>query len=172
MKKTTIQSVIILLLIISNLFFILHPFNENEEKEISDTLTSHTPKYEIDSLAIMAINEGDTAAYKEFSVNLMMKMEWYELYYYSFIMANKYNNQDAYNILYSILTMELEVNGVKMYSQDSITQSYAKYFLLKSHELGYKNAIFAIEKEFGEGYEFPNSSYYMYKIVGDSVSDK
>ena len=173
MKKATIQTIIILLLILSNVFFILHPFYEKEEieeKEIVDTLTSHVPRYEIDSLAKMAINEGDTVAYKEFAVGLMRNMKWHKLYYYSFIMANKYNNKDAFNILYEILNMDLEINGVKFHSEDEITQSYAKYFLLKSYELGYKDAIYAIENEFGEGAEFPNSSYYLYKILGDTVS--
>lgn len=172
MKKESILIIAIILLLISNGFFIFYSFKDKEENENVVELLTKKTQSEIDDMTRRAINNGDTTAYKKLSVSFRMNYKWYELFYYSFIMANKYNNHDAFRDLYSILSAKMMRNGVNMYSSDEITQSYAKYFLLKSYELGNKHVIYDIEQEFGEENEFPKSSFYLYKIAGDSLTSE
>jgi hypothetical protein len=191
MKKLNIHRLIIILLIISNLFFVFDPFENNvfekeidknvtkyeveniseeKENEIYETVTTLNPRNEIDSLINLALNKGDKSAYRELSSNLMINFENYEAFYYSFLVANKYGNPDAYLNLYYILTDKLSINYIPIHSTDENTQNFAMYFLTKSYETGNKQAGNKLNRIFGKEAEFPHSSFYLQKISGDNIS--
>ncbi|UIR57319.1 hypothetical protein LZQ00_05755 [Sphingobacterium sp. SRCM116780] len=125
------------------------------------------PKEEVDSLWRKAINDGDFGAYNNISNNYLLRLKNYELYYYSLLMANKYQCPEAYEHLYFILTTGATVNGVNMISSDSITKNQAIFYLLKAHELGYEGAKSSIHEIFGDSILPPKSDVYLKKIQGN-----
>lgn len=82
-----------------------------------------------------------------------------DILYVSMIVADKYNNPEAHFHIYLTLTHlrrgELEEGLSKK------TNDFALHHLLKSHELGYEQAIFSIHETFGKDKPIPKSSYYM-----------
>jgi len=121
-------------------------------------------KKEADSLWQKALNKGDFDAYKKVSENYLDTYRFYELYYYSLIMANKYQCPKAYEHLYYILHESITINGVNMKGNDEITNNIAKFYLMKSIELGNKDAEYLSREIFGDSIPPPKSDIYLKKI--------
>lgn len=117
-----------------------------------------------DSLWQKALNTGDFDAYKKISENYLDTYRFYELYYYSLIMANKYQCPKAYEHLYYILHESITINGVNMKSDDEITNNMAKFYLMKSVELGNRDAELFSTEIFGDSVTPSKSDYYLKKI--------
>lgn len=96
-----------------------------------------------------AINEGDGKAYNKAARYFSLERKDTEFYYYSFIMANKHNNPEAYFHLYRILKANRKVNGVDLYGADKNSEKMSLFFLLKSYELGYEQSEFLVKNIFG-----------------------
>lgn len=121
-------------------------------------------KKESDSLWQKALNAGDFDAYEKISENYLDTYRFYDLYYYSLIMANKYQCPKAYEHLYYILHESITINGVKMKSNDEITNNMAKFYLMKSVELGNKDAESFSREIFGDSIPPLESGYFLRKI--------
>ncbi|RKO70749.1 hypothetical protein D7322_15885 [Sphingobacterium puteale] len=121
-------------------------------------------KKETDSLWQKALNGGDFDAYEKISENYLDTYRFYDLYYYSLIMANKYQCPKAYEHLYYILHESITINGVKMKSNDEITNNMAKFYLMKSVELGNKDAESFSREIFGDSIPPLESGYFLRKI--------
>lgn len=107
-----------------------------------------------------AINEGDTVSYDAISKMRNLKADETDFFYYSFIMSHKYNYGKAYYDLFKALKYkEITINGVEVYSNDSVTQHMTNYYLLKSFELNYNDAKYDIKSIFGEN--IPKSNDYL-----------
>lgn len=111
-----------------------------------------------------AIKEGNFKAYNEISNAYLLNSQMYELYYYSLIMANKYKCPEAYYHLFVIMNDKVSIDGLSLYSDDETTKNMSLYYLLKSKELGYKQAQYKIDEVLGENKQVPTSSYYLSKI--------
>ncbi len=70
-------------------------------------------------------------------------------------MANVYNYDYAFYTSYSILMTDI-IN-----EKNEINNVYANYYLLKSYELGYKEAYSTIEERFGKSERFISSKDYL-----------
>lgn len=79
-------------------------------------------------------------------------------------MANKYQCPKAYEHLYYILHESITINGVKMKSNDEITNNMAKFYLMKSVELGNKDAESFSREIFGDSIPPLESGYFLRKI--------
>lgn len=138
---------------------------EVKEKDKQENKIASEPKAPVDnhelmdSLITRAILYGDKKAYNEVSNDYYIEGMGEDILYVSMIVADKYNNPEAHFHIYTIL------NGLRRHEYvDSLgkkTKDFALYHLLKSYELGYKDAIYEIEEVFGEGKSIPKSSYYM-----------
>jgi len=171
MKKKTIFILLIILLVISTIFFVLYQYNvKKDEIIVEEPFLMKLSNQELDEYKRRAINDGDMGAYDEFSAYYSLNLKHDELFFYSFLMANKHNDPSAFFDLYILLTIPLEENGIEMFSMDEITQNFAFYFLLKSYELGNRNAKYAVEQKFENSKEIPNSSYYLNEIARDTAS--
>ncbi|MGJ1269866.1 hypothetical protein ACR78F_20710 [Sphingobacterium spiritivorum] len=139
--------------------------NRNQDRVIIDSPKQEMlPKETLDSLCRRAINEGDFEAYHVLATEFFEQIKNYELYYYALIMANKYQCPEAYENLYIILNTSITINGIKMYSNDRLTEYFSKFYLLKAYELGYDNAKYSIHEAFGDDTIPPKSSFYLEKI--------
>ena len=170
MKKNTILILLIVLLVTSNIFFVLYHYNvKKDEILVLEPFVMKLSNQEQDEYKRKALNDGDMDAYDEISAYYSLNLKHDELFFFSFLMANKHNDPNAFFDLYTLLTIPLKTNGIEMFSMDEITQNFAMYFLLKSYELGKLNAKSAVEQKFENGKEIPHSSYYLHKIAGDTV---
>lgn len=111
-----------------------------------------------------AIHEGDFKAYGEISNAYLVNPQMYELYYYSLVMANKYQCPQAYYHLFIIMNDKASIDGLSLYSDDEVTKNMSLYYLLKSKELGFKQSQFEIDEVFGKNKRVPESSYYLSNI--------
>lgn len=109
----------------------------------------------INKLLIKSINDGDFKAYNEVSSYYILEDKIPDFYFYALIMANKHECPEAYYHLYTFLTNEILINDINLYSSDERTKHLAIYYLLKSYELGYKEAAPKLEDIFGK--KFPKS---------------
>jgi hypothetical protein len=101
--------------------------------------------------------KGDTAAYNELSVAYFMANELHSFYYYSLIMANKYEYRKAYLDLYLALSEPL--TGQCFEELDPRTKQLAMFYLLKAYEGGELKALWDIEEKLGKVPIPPSSKY-------------
>lgn len=155
-----------LILIVFGLTFFFSCQNNNKEKVSIDPHPEEIElnKKEADSLWQKALNTGNFDAYEKISENYLDTYRFYELYYYALIMANKYQCPKAYEHLYYILNESITINGVKMKSSDEITNNMAIFYLLKSIELGNKDAELFWKEDFGDSVPPSKSNFYFKKI--------
>lgn len=113
--------------------------------------TKFKDKKYINGLILKSINQGDLKAYIEVSNIYRLEGLDMEFYYYSLIMANKYDCALAYFDMYQTLNHNSNVsfNGVILYSSDMETKKISTYYLLKSYELGLEQAKLRVVKKFG-----------------------
>jgi hypothetical protein len=143
--------------------------NEGKKKQFIPEIPAHvtliSDKKETVKLWKKAIDNGDFKAYNQVSNAYLLSDYPYELYYYSFIMANKFNCPEAYFHLYIIMSEKSSFDGLVLYSDDKRTKGMALYYLLKSWELGFVNAEYEIVEEFGKGKAVPRSSDYIKGVL-------
>ncbi len=110
---------------------------------------------------------GNTDAYSELQTFYMLNNEVAEPYLLNLLVANKYNNKEAYFSLYWCLIYS---NGgdysreERLERLDDCTKYYCLYYLLKSHELGYYESNSHCEEIFNSDYDYPKSDVYMDSI--------
>ncbi|WP_367331322.1 hypothetical protein [Sphingobacterium multivorum] len=119
-----------------------------------------------DSLWRKALNEGNFQAYNEISNNYLLNLKESELYYYSLIMANKYNCPEAYLHLYTILTKSSNFNGIEMVSDDSTTKNLSMFYLVRAYELGDDKAKYIVDKHYGKN-KAPLSKKFLEEIINN-----
>lgn len=150
------------------IIFLYISCNDKDKKkfvpEKSEYIEIMNNKKKINNLWIKSINEGNFDAYNEVSNIYFLQNKIVELYYYSFIMANKYNCPEAYYNLYKIINSDVTIDEINFNNKDhnSINTSY--YYLLKSNELGYKNAAEEVKEVFGKGKKIPSSMDFLNKL--------
>lgn len=126
----------------------------------ADTLPEYDPLADVEGLSVKLEKiklTGDTNAYDELSVAYFMAGDLHSFYYYSLLMANKYNYSRAY--LYLYLALSEPYTGQGFEDLDRKTQRLALFYLLKSAELGDNNAKNVLEERFKDG-KIPSSSLY------------
>lgn len=99
------------------------------------------------------IHLGDTIAFTELRDVYFLSSHKKEFLYYALTMAHSYNYHEAYYSVYRILGTDI-INDKNKY-QNKI----ANYYLLKSHEMGSKQAISVIKSRFSD-HKFPTSTDY------------
>ena len=149
-------------IIISLIINISCSMSNNDIKEYDRSTTSIEEEQRMQEKLIQAINKGDLKAYNEVSNFHLLNENW-NFFYYSFLMANKYNCPEAHYHIYVYLTDEITVNGVNLYSDDKNTRNIAYYHLLKSHELGFDGGKLVIDNLFGS--DVPSSSSYLLEMA-------
>ncbi len=133
---------------------------DKTKNSIVDTLSESDPLSDVENLygKLDSIKyTGDTNSYNELSTAYFMANDLHALYYYSLLMANKYNYNRAYLDLYLALSEPFTGEGFE--DLDSKTQKLALFYLLKSAELGNTNAKNVLEERFRDR-QIPNSSKY------------
>lgn len=130
--------------------------NSNIEAKDKNYIDNEYIKYR--QKAKLSIETGDTNLYNEAAGYFIVKSNNKEgFYYYSLLMANKYNYSRAYLDMYMILSHPN--NGKKFDELDSHTQRLAKYYLLKSLELSNDTSILEIDNVFSRS-EIPSKEEY------------
>ena len=132
---------------------------ENTSQDTKDSVGPQFTKIQKDSLFYLALEKGNRAAYGTISAFLYLAEDPYKYYYNSLLMANKHQDSLAYFDLYSMSEARLTYDKIRMYSEDSLTKAFAIYYLLKSNELGYKQANEEVKRLFKNSP--PKSSYYL-----------
>ncbi len=122
--------------------------DENTRKDLNDSIDK-------------VIATGDSILYHD----LLMKFYFYQpndkFLYPSMVMANKYNSAEGCLYVYMILSES--VNGSYV-SEDEKTKCIAMYYLLKSNELGNKNAKYEVGEIFKDK-KIPKASFYLEKMA-------
>ncbi len=111
------------------------------------------------------IDSGDCDAYNKIALAYLMSYREADVYYYSLIMANKYNCPEAYLNMYRILTHDASTGDMILRSNDKNTKNLAHYYLFKAKELGSSDAQFSIDVEFGKGKPLSNSSFFLKQLM-------
>ncbi len=133
--------------------------NSKEDKIPVQDFSATYDKKLVSKLLGEAINEGNTNSYRKVASLYFRDSRYTDFYFYSMLMASKYNYSRAYFDSYMIMNKKgIEIDGIKLYSDDYNTRKMANYFLLKSYELGLKEAKGNLTKIFGE--KFPKSNEY------------
>jgi|LSQX01.3.fsa_nt_gb hypothetical protein len=158
------------------IIFLLLTFScENRQYNSSDSIDRFNSTNEEEmsmmkqKLAI-ALNKGDFKLYNEASNFFLLRGLFPELYFYAFLMANKYNCPEAYYHLYLILTIKIKYNSIVFPANDKSIRSYAYYYLLKSYELGFDTTKIIVKDIFGDN--IPESESFMKitnQLYGGSV---
>jgi hypothetical protein len=129
--------------------------NKKEKQQFELELPSYIKllnnKTERTRLWEAAIDSGNFVAYNKIAFAYLMTYRFVDLYYYSLIMANKYQCPEAYLNMYLILTHTVSTSDLTLFSNDNNTKNLALYYLLKAKELGLTSAEFGINEEFGKG---------------------
>jgi len=144
-------------------FFVSCEMKQNTQENI-EVETSRTPiddKKKIFTLIDSAINFGNNKAYnKVASYYLLDDPEGF--FYYALTMANKHNNPEAcFHVYYTIAYSTPKQPKEALILMDEKSRNLALYYLLKSHEMGFKSAKYQINNIFGEGNPIPESKYYL-----------
>lgn len=108
-----------------------------------------------------SLKNGDCKSFQDVVVNKHLADDGYSIFYYSQIMANKYNCPIAYYFLAVDLDTDKGtfIGGITVWSDDEITRNMAIYNYLKAYELGYEPAKYSLEKFFGDNPDnFPKST--------------
>lgn len=111
--------------------------------------------------------QGDITAYSKLQEYYTLNNEINEQYLLSLIVANKYNNKEAYFSLYwSLLNSEGGDFSIEelLFKLDNRTKYYCLYYLLKSYELGYYESIYHCTEIFHSEKNFPKSETYLDSI--------
>ncbi len=119
-KEKSIKYVMCLIILFTFSSCISHPKTNLDDPEATERLLNQVLK-------------GDTTAYYEISVDFFLEYKSKEFLYYALIMANQYNNAQAHNDIYHILT---SLSDNKIETLDTVTRNLAIYHLKKSEELG------------------------------------
>jgi hypothetical protein len=116
-----------------------------------------------DSLIDAAIERGDEKAYNNAVHTMILKNRGTQVFYYSMLMANKYDCPQACYHVYELLVDYGPQSAERMLkTMDEKTKKIALYNLLKSYELGYESSrpIEKIHEIFGINGRIPKSSEY------------
>ena len=110
---------------------------------------------EMDSLKDKIRREGDTIAFQKLKEIYYNSGYENDFFYYSMYMANTYEYSYAFYTSYSILMTDI------ITEKNKVNNIYANYYLLKSYELGYKDALSTIEERFGKSAKITSSKDYL-----------
>jgi hypothetical protein len=116
----------------------------------------------IDSLTKLVIKNGNINAFNMVHMLYAEKLKDQDILYLSILMAHKYNYNYGYFSVYTTLVNQKDY-GLK--ELDEQTQNMALYYLVRSYELGYKDALYQIEEDLGEKVPTHKSSYYLDKMA-------
>lgn len=123
---------------------------------------------QIDSLENIALEKGDKNAFYSVEAYYEKRKEERKILTFCIMMAHKHKYNFAYYMVYVILVHQADNN---LNALDVQTQNMALYYLLKSHEMGYDQAKYAIEEKFGENVSIPKSSSYLTKMIEHDAVD-
>lgn len=119
---------------------ILISCNQKEKKSFS----INEPTKSISSLKSSVINNGDTSAYYELFNEYVDKSSEDDFFYYSYVMAFKYNYPKAYVdvffILCKIYNIDTEVDKINLNKMDLQSQKIALECMKRASQLNYQNS--------------------------------
>lgn len=107
----------------------------------------------MEELSNKILNKGDTIAFWEMSEIYALSGHRKEFLWYTLRMATDYEYSGAYYEAYSILRTDLDIE------KHVVVNKMANYYLLKSYELGSKDAKRNIHLRFNQS-EIPTSKEY------------
>jgi hypothetical protein len=136
--------------------------NNNISKKDDDSVIHFQvdDKKYIDSLQDQALRLGNEQAFNLLVALYSEAKRDKEFLYSSIYMGNKFKYSLAYFNAYIIL---LDKNYSEKPDVDSTTKCLALFYLLKSYEMGSKDAVSSVIEEFGK--KPPNSNFYLKKLM-------
>ena len=157
---------IFIFIVSASLFFAC----KNKDKHLSESLiTRHkTSILENRDSIERAINNNDTLSYSEIANHHLLHHMGRDFFYYALTMAYKNNYPDAYYHVFFIIgysTPKIPRDALKL--MDSKSRSFALYHLIKSHEMGYSDAIYELRDIFNNNEKIPSSQYYWNELSKD-----
>lgn len=133
----------------------------------SDTIYVGSPSYQfqkefedvnlIRELSERVTVKGDSIAFKHLQSIYIFSGHEDEFFFYSYIMAIKFEYPEAYYQNYSILKTDIKDDDFRE------RNAHANYYLLKAYESGYRDAIIEVEERF-DTKNLPKSSDYWNKL--------
>jgi hypothetical protein len=135
---------------------------------IHDTIFKFWSKTEIANLRMLesykdsAILNGNEFMYNRVASHYILNDNIEDLFYTAFMVANKYNNPEAsYHVYRAINGLRTKENFDNL---DVKSKNMALYYLLKSYESGFQNAISQVHIIFDTNKPIPKSYYYKNKF--------
>ncbi|MDO8999654.1 MAG: hypothetical protein Q7W45_07815 [Bacteroidota bacterium] len=110
------------------------------------------------------VNKGDKEAYKSLFIDYSLEEKSEDLFFVSFLMANRYSYSDAYYDLYA--TLVHSNLGTDFDKLDEKTKCFALYFLLKAKEKGDEKALNEAHEIFKDK-KIPSAKSYLLKLAED-----
>ncbi len=145
--------------------------NTKQSEKIAMSEKPSTPideKRRMHELIDSALLNGNDKAYNEVASYYFIENMESDFFYYAFTMANKNNSAEASYHVYKIIAYSTPKDAKEALDMmDDKTRNFAMYYLLKSYEMGYKNAKYEIDEIFGKDKAIPQSSLYLQKFSGD-----
>lgn len=144
-------------------------FNDNRNVVIvHDTIVKFWSNSDISSLRMLesykdsAIFYGNEIMYNKVASHYIYIDNYEDLFYTAFMVANKYNNPEAsYHVYRAINGLRTKENIDNL---DIKSKNMALYYLLKSYEGGFQNAISQVHLIFGTNNPVPKSDNYKNKF--------
>lgn len=134
--------------------------------------TAQTKEFSLNKFDLLmadAINNGNKKAFEKAIERRILIEGDTQLFYYSLLMANKHNDWNACKIIFDNLNYETNngtsSNGVQNFSDDSLTQGLAIYYLLRSYELGNPDTSKIELKTYFNLKRIPKSNDYLISIL-------
>jgi hypothetical protein len=120
-----------------------------DKKEIESVFIT----MDMDSLIKLTL-QNDTSAYNDLMVKFTLQHEDERAFYYSLLIANKFNNPRAHFEVYASLAYSCHFNGKEwLISSDEKTRNLALCHLYQANKLGYRQAKYHVQeaqKQFGD----------------------
>jgi hypothetical protein len=135
-----------------------------------DDSVYEAPIHTVDELTRLKLTalaiDGSDSAYDELTQGLILNGQEDDLFYCSLIVANKFNNREAFYNLFMILAKPIHSrSGIKFGVMDSVTSNLAFYYLFKAYELGESSSKYRIAEAFSDTSNLPKSIYFLEKIM-------
>ena len=119
---------------------------------------------------INAALNGDRKSYNKLVSGFLLEENYTDALYYSIIIANKFENPEAYYNVYRSIHQESGYSFNK--GLDEMNLTFSLFFLLKAYEGKYENAKFMVNELFnGDTTNLKGSEYYLkeyYRLNYDS----
>lgn len=120
--------------------------------------------YKIDQILSFGNKELYNSLYNDYTLG---SSRYYEAYFYSFLMAQKYDDSDGLIDIYFMTN-----SSWSFFEGDNFIKKMSHYYLIKSWLKGNISSKYPMMKEFGEDYDSIRVMNYYYKLQNNLILER